>query len=132
MKSAGIALVALLMGVLASSVWHSMKFSFTAVRVIDRQDCSDPQYYLEMISQTISVRGEQIGQTDTQSMAATTEAFIYVPRIPLSEDDVRYRLRAHYSDCADVLSDERVVREGSILYEVIEKNGSISHYVRSR
>jgi len=131
MKSPALPLAAFLFGILVAWSWHHLKREFVTVRVIDRQDCADPEYYLEMVNQTISVKGDQIGQTDTQMMAAKFEAFIYAAQVPSLQGEVRYRLRASYSDCADVLGDERVAKEGWILYETIE-GGSIDHVVRSK
>ena len=101
------------------------------VRVIDHQDCSNPEYVLEMNTHSVSVSGAQVALSDSKMMATQAEAFLYAvqPRQPAEE--IHYRVRARYSDCEDITSDERIVRKGWTLYETIE-DGNILHMVRGR
>ena len=108
-----------------------MDREYFLVRVIDHQDCSNPEYVLEMSTHSVSVSGSQLALSDSKMMAAQNEAVLYAVQPQHSADEIHYRIRARYSDCAELISEERAVRNGWILYETIE-DGNIAHMVRGR
>ena len=130
MKSAIILLISFLFGVFVAAVWSSMDNDFIVVRIIDNQKCNDREYLLEMENQTISVKGKQIDTTNLM-VALEAEAFFYALPYPSTSDQITYRVRAHYSNCTEILSKEREVERGWLIYETIE-NQTIRHVVRAR
>ena len=118
------------LGVFSLSIWKALNPDHIVVRVIDDNKCLSPEYSVEMESHTVSVKGAQIDSPSTR-MGEDEDIFLYAGPPHKAEDEMRYRLRARYSDCAEVLSEERVVEAGWILYERIE-NGRIHHMVRAR
>ena len=119
------------LGVLVSWAWSVMDREYILVRVIDHQDCSNPEYVLEMNAHSVSVSGAQVALSDSKMMAAQNEGFLYSVQPKQSAEEIHYRVRARYSDCAELVSEERTVRNGWILYETIE-DGNIVHAVRGR
>lgn len=104
-------------GAFVATVWGRFKSDHFIVRVFDGQECSDPEYLLELKGQTISVKGPGVD--------------LYVMPPTGSPQQISYRIRARYSDCSEIVSDQRTVERGWLLYESIKK-GSFHHQVRAR
>ena len=114
------------LGILVSWIWSTMDREYILVRVIDHQECSNPEYALEMNTHSVLVSGAQLALSDSKMMAAQAEAFLYAVQPRQSSEEIHYRVRARYSDCDEVTSEERTVRRGWTLYETIE-DGNIVH-----
>jgi hypothetical protein len=110
-------LIALLTGATVATVWKNLNHDYIVVRVSESPSCSDPEYFLELKGQTISAKGP--------------EAEIYVMPPIGSPQQITYRIRARYSDCTEILSGQRSVERGWLLYEHVA-DGSIHHSVRAR
>jgi hypothetical protein len=121
----GAILFSLLLGASAATLWSRLNPDHIVVRVIDHQKCSDPEYLIEMDSQTTSVKGS------SRPMESQVDAFVYAMPSLDAPKQITYRLRARYSDCAEILSDKRNVERGWILYENI-REGAIHHIVRAQ
>ena len=109
--------IALLTGVLVATVWSNFNPDYVRVRIFDSQKCSDAKYALEQKGQSIIVNhsGSDI---------------LVMPPIG-SPDQVTYTVRATYSDCAEIVSTDRIVERGWFIYENIS-DGKVHHTVRAR
>ena len=108
---------ALLVGALVATVWNSLNPHYFVVHVVDGPKCSDPEYFVELRGQTVSVK------------VPNADIFVMPPLD--SPQQITYRIRARYSNCAEILSDQRTVERGWRLYERIDEE-SIHHIVRAK
>jgi hypothetical protein len=111
------AVIAFLVGATVATVWKNFNPDHIVVRVYGDTNCSDPEYFVELNGQTISAKGRQVD-------------FYVMPPIG-SPQQITYRIRARYSDCTEILSGQRRVERGWLVYERIA-DGSIHHMVRAR
>ncbi|MCU7844479.1 MAG: hypothetical protein KZQ93_11635 [Candidatus Thiodiazotropha sp. (ex Monitilora ramsayi)] len=122
-------IVGCVIGGFCTYVINTINPDFFTIRILDDDECSDPVYAIEMKNQLLTVSGEQI-QTEFNAIADKEAFFFVMPPLDGSEE-YTYKVHAKYSDCKEIVTSERIVKRGWVLYESI-RNGEITHKIRAR
>jgi hypothetical protein len=130
MKIAIALLAGIFFGGIVVNFWNALDHEYITVRVIDNDKCDGREYIVELDSQFVSVKDNQV-ELENTPIAQEAEAFIYLIPPYDAADKIKYKLHATYSDCKNIESEIRVVERGWVLYEFIE-GGKITHRVRSQ
>ncbi len=117
-------------GSVATSISKAMNPPYFTIRIIDNQKCSDREYSIETKENIITIKPDAI-DNENHPVARYAEAFFHIIPNPDLTEKYGYKVHARYSDCADIVSDERIVERGWVLYESI-RDGKVDHHVRAK
>ena len=114
-------------------VWTAGFFGpkdFYSVRVIDNSKCENPEYVLHTSFQTIEITEEQISR-DSALSPNGYEAYFFVTPIFNGSKEFTYKIKASYSNCPSIESEERIVQRGWLLYEAVYQ-GTFTYSIRAK
>ncbi len=117
---------------IVAGFWLSeyMSPSYIKIRIYDDQKCLGAIYRVHQKEKTVSISGEQISK-EPIGLAAENDTLLTISVKENPDGYVYYSIEASYKDCKSIMSSERKVKPGWLLYEGI-RDGVISHQVRSR
>ena len=122
--------IGLLVGFTFGQFWTGTKGRNIIILISDDSNCSVIDYAIETKYKTITVSKDQINNHLQKPLNANVSIDLYPPLLN-SGENFTYKVHANYSNCKNLVSSERIVEKGWILYEFI-KNGKIEHVVRAR
>jgi len=122
-------LLGIFLGVVTTHLVSAFNQEYIQVRIIDNGNCSAISYSVVMKNLKVTVSENQI-ESENTSVASNSEAMIYFLPKYNGEDKHRYQVKAEYSDCETIISEEREAERGRLIYEWIE-NRKFKHQIRA-
>ncbi len=98
--------------------------------IFDDSMCKNPTYTIELEEKSVVIKGGQVGREDT-GIGANIESQINITPLPGKDGWVTYVLKAAYTNCGELVSQERKVKSGWYIYEFI-RDEKVEHNVRAR
>lgn len=98
------------------------------IRITDSSKCDLLRYSFVMPEMTVSFSPEQLAVIEVKRPG---ELFLEIPIADQASDTFKYKVRAEYGNCSEILSSERTVKRGYIIYESIYGN-KIDYTIRAR